>query len=408
MSGEESAKILVLRKKGETSSHISPSPKSKPSDSDDTAIPNPPVIPREPKVPLSKQDFIAICGRITFLIITITGIWYIINSINWPPTPEKPSENRSDSSQETINIVKENNDSKFKKLKTSLPNTGTLNMGGSTTMVKLMKEWTGFYKEKYKSKVTYESEGSEIGLRNLIDKKVEIAASSRKLTTDEERKDLIQFKVGRDAIAVVVSKKNPFKKSLTKAQLRDIYLGQIKKWSDIDRSLVDINDPPIIAIHRGDNSGTRKDFQNIIIGQELIGSGLNVLVWQADETTDLVKCLNGEDVPNKPKKNDGTTFRCDIDGINGISYATVTQSRPQEKEFVRIISIDGVQPEDENIKSGKYPIIRDIFLVVRKETSENAKKFIEFALSYDGQKILEELKEDDGTKIGFIPIKYIK
>ena len=68
---------------------------------------------------------------------------------------------------------------------------------------------------------------------------------------------------------------------------------------------------------------------------------------------------------------------------------------------MRIIAIDGLSPTDnEAVESGKYPIIRNIFLAVRKTTSPAAKQFIEFALSPTGQEILK--------KIGFTPIKSIK
>ena len=68
---------------------------------------------------------------------------------------------------------------------------------------------------------------------------------------------------------------------------------------------------------------------------------------------------------------------------------------------MRIIALDGVSPTDkEAVESGKYPIIRDLFLAVKKKTSPAAKQFIELALSPEGQKILKEIE--------FVPIKFIK
>ena len=82
-------------------------------------------------------------------------------------------------------------------------------------------------------------------------------------------------------------------------------------------------------------------------------------------------------------------------GNNSISYATVSQLEKQE--IVRIISIDGINPTDvAAVKAGNYPISRSLFLAVKKTTSPAAKQFIEFALSPQGQQIVQ--------KLGFISV----
>lgn len=60
--------------------------------------------------------------------------------------------------------------------------------------------------------------------------------------------------------------------------------------------------------------------------------------------------------------------------------------------MVRMIAIDGVMPTDANaVKAGKYPISRSLFLGVKKITSPVSKQFIEFALSPQGQQIVQRL-----------------
>ena len=54
--------------------------------------------------------------------------------------------------------------------------------------------------------------------------------------------------------------------------------------------------------------------------------------------------------------------------------------------------INGVVPTDiDGVKAGKYPISRSLFLAAKKTTSPVVKQFIEFALSTQGQQIMQNL-----------------
>jgi phosphate transport system substrate-binding protein len=56
-----------------------------------------------------------------------------------------------------------------------------------------------------------------------------------------------------------------------------------------------------------------------------------------------------------------------------------------------------VAPSADNIKSGKYPLARDLYFYLRNKPSGEAKAFIDFALSAEGQQIV--------TKVGYFPVK---
>jgi phosphate transport system substrate-binding protein len=55
---------------------------------------------------------------------------------------------------------------------------------------------------------------------------------------------------------------------------------------------------------------------------------------------------------------------------------------------VKIIRIDGFLPSPENIKARNYKVSRKINLVTKGPATGNAKKFIEFMLSPEGQELL--------------------
>lgn len=65
---------------------------------------------------------------------------------------------------------------------------------------------------------------------------------------------------------------------------------------------------------------------------------------------------------------------------------------------VKMLSVNGVYPDKENISSGKYPITVDFYAVYRKDNSNpNIDSMIEWILSDEGQQIVE--------KSGYIPIE---
>jgi 50S ribosomal protein uL11 len=176
----------------------------------------------------------------------------------------------------------------------------------------------------------------------------------------------------KQALKIKSGAHNPLKEkvgTLTKAQLRDIYQGKITSWSQVGGANL-----PIKVINRALTSGTREAFQDmVLLGQSFAPDGANFITWERDETTAILRELRD----------------------NAISYATISQVEKQE--VVRIIAIDGINPTDvAAVKDGKYPISRSLFLAVKKTTSPITKQFIDFALSPEGQKIVQRL--------GFIPI----
>jgi len=261
-------------------------------------------------------------------------------------------------------------------LDTSAPNPSVLEMDGSTSMVAMVKELRNAYNQANPNIPTTfgvpdgKPNGSSQGLQNLVNGTVAIAATSRPLKAEEAKSGVQLVPIAKDAIGLVVGINNPFKGNLTKDQVRDIYQGKITNWSQVGGTNI-----PIKVINRATTSGTREAFQDIVLlGQDFAPDGANYITWKQDETTAILRDL----------------------GDNGISYATVSQLEKQE--VVRIIPINGVNPTDiVAVKADKYPISRSLFLGVKKVTSPAAKQFIEFALSTQGQQIVQ--------KLGFISVQ---
>ena len=62
-----------------------------------------------------------------------------------------------------------------------------------------------------------------------------------------------------------------------------------------------------------------------------------------------------------------------------------------EDEGVKMLALNGVYPSAENIQNGTYPVIAEFYAIYRKDnTNENIPVLIEWILSEEGQKIIED------------------
>ena len=58
---------------------------------------------------------------------------------------------------------------------------------------------------------------------------------------------------------------------------------------------------------------------------------------------------------------------------------------------IKMISVDGVYPSQENITNGTYPIITPLYAVTYKGNgNENVQKLLDWILSEEGQEIIEK------------------
>jgi len=252
-------------------------------------------------------------------------------------------------------------------LDTSLPNPAVLQMDGSVTMIRIVLALKSGYSQRNPAiPITYgipdgKPNGSNAGLKALMEGRIQLAASSRPLNASEVQAGLQAIPVAKDALAVAVGVNNPYKGGLTLHQLADIFQGRITNWSQVGGP-----DRPIRVLNRAPQSGTYSVFQELVLlGLPFAPDNPPYFTTATqDATTPLLRAL-GED---------------------GITYSTVDQV--QNQQTVRMVPIDGQMPTREAIQSGRYPLARNVFLVVPQKTSPVVADFINYALSDQGQQII--------------------
>ena len=254
-------------------------------------------------------------------------------------------------------------------------NANTIIVKGSDTMINLGEHWARDYMARNGGKqVIVFGGGSQTGIDALIAKQTDIAESSRKIKTDEIAKaksngvNPVETIVAQDGVAVVVNPANPITE-LSITQLSDIYAGKITNWKEVGGA-----DQPITVLSRNGESGTNQYFKERVVQK---GDSKAAIYWGSN-----VVCL-----PSSQDEQDQVASKQWAIGYFGLGYV-----RPNVKalKIKKDEASTAISPTVENIQTKSYPISRDLYFYTNGEPQGLVKTYIEFVLSADGQKIVEQ------------------
>lgn len=194
--------------------------------------------------------------------------------------------------------------------------------------------------------------GSSAGIMAAKTGTSDLGMSSRALKDDEL--SLWSVEIARDGLAVIINPENPLH-NLTLDQISDIYSAKITDWSQLGGASAKIH-----IITREDGSGTRDAFVNLVMGESSITPKAIV-----QDSNGAVRQLVADD-PN---------------AIGFISLGLVDGT-------VKALELDGVAATRENVLNGSYNLSRPFLFIAQSEPTGDAKQFLDFILSSEGQKLL--------------------
>jgi phosphate transport system substrate-binding protein len=245
---------------------------------------------------------------------------------------------------------------------------------GSDTMLEAAQAWSEAYaKVRPEVQLSVSGGGSGTGIEALIDGTIDIANCSRKMTAEEIAKadkrgnHPVEFHVGHDAIAIYVHLDNPIAQ-ITLEQLAGIYQKdpKINKWSDLGVTIPGGGDDKIVVMSRQNNSGTYEYFKEVVLHKgdfrldTLAPNGSTELVAQVAATRNGI-------------------------GYCGLALAT---DKVRKVPLARRNGDPPVMPTIDTAIDGSYPISRPLFMYSRGEPRPEAKQYIDWILSDDGQRVL--------------------
>ncbi|MGM9534915.1 MAG: phosphate ABC transporter substrate-binding protein [Intestinibacter sp.] len=233
-----------------------------------------------------------------------------------------------------------------------------ITVSGSTSVGPTMEVLAENYQKANEGvSIEVQQVGSSAGITNTIDGTSQIGMSSRDLKDEEKSEGLEEYQIAIDGIAVITNTANDVK-DLTMDQIKDIYTGKITNWKEVGGK-----DADIVVVSREDGSGTRDGFQ------EIVG-------FESEELTGDAQISDGSG-------NIKTTVQGNENAIGYISFGYLDDS-------INSVKIGGVEPTEENVYNDSYPISRPFLLVTKGEATDDAKAFIDYILSDDGQNTIKE------------------
>jgi phosphate transport system substrate-binding protein len=106
-------------------------------------------------------------------------------------------------------------------------------VAGSSSVTPLMEKLREAYIAKYPGvDIEIQQSDSSTGVNSTISGVCDIGMASRELKPSELEKGVSGKVIATDGIAVIVHRENPFS-GLTSEQVRNIYLGNVKDWSEL-------------------------------------------------------------------------------------------------------------------------------------------------------------------------------
>ncbi len=241
---------------------------------------------------------------------------------------------------------------------------GRLDIAGGTAHIPVMEEAAKRIMEfNPRIRITIAGGGSGVGVRKLADGLVDIGNTGRPLTEEEKESfGLETFPFAVDGIAVVVHPENPVE-GLSSEQVRRIFAGELRKWSEVGGG-----EGAIHLYTRDEASGTRTVFWKKLLEKGPIDQRAVVV-----PSNGAMRVAVSEDPL----------------AIGYLSIGHVDST-------VKALPIDGVLPSQENAASGTYWVARKLYMNTKGKPQGLAKAFIEYILGPEGAEIIRNK--------GYIPL----
>lgn len=257
--------------------------------------------------------------------------------------------------------------------------TGDVITAGSSTVFPLSERMAElFQQEGYTGNITVDSIGTGAGFERFCKTgETDISNASRAIKDSEVEacaaigREPVEFRVGTDGLAVVVSSSNDFVTNLTKEQLGKIFIGEFTTWDQVDPSFPAES---ILVYSPGADSGTFDYFVEAVVAPLTLNAD-----GKADTKLGEAALLAVE----------GAQFSEDdnvlVQGVEGSPYAIGYFGYAYFSENtgnLKDVAIEGVQPSEATVNDGSYPLSRPLFIYSTAEIMQEKPQVAAFIYFY--------------------------
>lgn len=238
--------------------------------------------------------------------------------------------------------------------------TGDIITAGSSTVFPLTEAVANlFIEEGFAGEITVDSIGTGAGFERFCEAgETDIANASRAIRDSEVEacaalevpRTPIEFRVGTDALAVVVANTNDFigEDGLTIAQLAQIFTGEVTMWNELN---ADWPAETIQVFSPGSDSGTYDYFLEAVLESDEGGALESEAAEAAIQGIEGIQFSEDDNV--LVQGVEGSPFAI---GYFGYAYYA------ENEELLQALTIEGVLPSAETTEDGTYPLARPLFI----------------------------------------------
>jgi len=267
-------------------------------------------------------------------------------------------------------------------------NVGTMRMiDGSTATIpitaEILRQFYGFSNETLNTSSLVKHSTTHSAYTNLINRRQVTKDGYQSMIdlifvtppSDEEKQLAADKKVvldiepiALDGFVFITHVDNPID-SLTVAQVRDIYSGRITNWKEVGGPDLEIK-----AYQREPNSGSQTAMLQLVMDGRAMGEAPGVIIKPINSMLGLVEAV--AEYSNGPASI-------------GYTYYYYVKNLYINKN-VKVLKINGISPENENLIDKSYPFTASYYAVMRGDEPENspARRLRDFLLTSQGQELI--------------------
>ncbi|WP_445768720.1 phosphate ABC transporter substrate-binding/OmpA family protein [Rheinheimera sp.] len=221
--------------------------------------------------------------------------------------------------------------------------------------------------------VQLHAHGSSTAFKDLLGNKADIGMSSRRVTVDEVSKAKLNLgdlsKIGNehiialDGLAIIVNQNNPLK-AISTEMLARVFSGEISRWSELGGPEL-----PIVLLARDDNSGTFDTFNSLVLKK--YAKQLSAKAQRFESSTDLSVAVSQHEAAI---------------GFIGLNYISYNKALAISEGA----ATTPIYPTRFTVSTEDYALSRRLYLYTPTSASQLAKDFAQFAISEQGQALVEQ------------------
>lgn len=257
-----------------------------------------------------------------------------------------------------------------------LPARADITVKGSDTMVILAQKWAEVYMARNPNiKIQVTGGGTGTGFAALQNQQTDLCNASRKIRAKEIEtcirafgKRPTEYRVALDGLSVYVNAQNPVGE-LTVEQLELIFTAKIRNWKELGGP-----DLPITVYSRENSSGTYEFFKEHVLKGKDFAASAQTMPGTAAVLQAVAKDPKGI-------------------GYGGAAYGAGAKHLNIKKDDAS----PAVEPTEENVVNGVYPISRYLFIYVNPALDKgDIANYLKWIRGDEGQAVVKD--------VGYFPL----